>query len=81
MIYLVYDAPWFKSVTQIVTSIIGLAVAIRTWQVFPFDFSAYDFNWDAVAGAVLIIAMVGISAGIIAEAVKLVAMAQRRAAA
>lgn len=76
-IYLAYDAPWFKSLTQIVTSVIGLAVAIRTWQVFPFDFSGYDFNWEAVARVVLIIAMVGLCAGIIAEVVKLIARAGR----
>lgn len=77
-IYLAYDTPWFKSLTQIGTAAIGLAVAIRTWQVFPFDFSAYSFNWEAVTRVVLIIATVGICIGIVAEAVKLIALADRR---
>lgn len=76
-IYLWYDAPWFKSVSQIVLGAIGLAVTIRTYQVFPFDFSAYSFNWSALTRVVLVIAMIGISVGIIAELAKLARNAER----
>lgn len=77
-IYVGYDAAWFKSLTQIGLAALGLAVAIRTFRVFPFDFSDYGFNWTALTRGVLILAMVGISIGIIAESVKLLTALVRR---
>ena len=70
--YVFYDAAWFKALTQIVALAIALAATIQVYRVFPFDFSAYQFNWEAVARAVLILAMVGIVIGMIAEGMKLV---------
>ena len=72
VVYLFYDRAWFKSASQILVSVIGLGVAVRTLRVFPFDFSAYEFNWAAVARVVLILGVVGITVGIISEVVKLV---------
>ena len=37
-LFVVADPPWFKALCNVVTSAISLAVAVRTWQVFPFDF-------------------------------------------
>ena len=79
--YIAYDTAWFKSLLQIGLLAISLVVTIRLYQEFPFDFSAYEFNWEAVARVVLIIAMVGICVGIVAEVVKLVALTQRRVSA
>ncbi len=67
-----YDAPWFKSVGEIVMAGFGLAAAVRVFQVFPFDFSAYDFNWGLVARVLLIVAMVGIGISVLVELGKLV---------
>lgn len=77
LIYLAYDAPWFKSFTQIVLDAIALVVTVRMYQVFPFDFSAYDFNWTAVTRGVLVLVMVVIVIAIIVESVKLVTAAVR----
>ncbi len=66
-----YDAPWFKSVGEIVMAGFGFAAAVRLFQVFPFDFSAYDFNWGLVARVVLILAMVGIGISVLVELGKL----------
>jgi hypothetical protein len=68
--YLTYDAAWFKSITQIVLLSISMAVMIRMYAVFPFDFSAYDFNWDTTARVVMIIVMVALAIGIVVEGVK-----------
>lgn len=70
VVYLFYDEPWFKSLTQIVVLVIGLAAAIQVFRVFPFDFSAYDFNWTLVTKAVLIVGVVGSAVGIIVEATR-----------
>ena len=69
--YVWFDAPWFKSVGQIVISAIGLAVAVRMFTVFPFDFSRYDFAWDTVARAVIVVAMIGSALAIVVETLKL----------
>jgi hypothetical protein len=71
VVYLAYDPAWFKSVCQIGVSAIGLAAAIRMWQVFPFDFSAYSFNWTALTRLLLVLAVVGAVVTIAAELVHL----------
>jgi hypothetical protein len=38
LVYLAYDPPWLKSLGDLLTAAIGLAVATRLWQVFPFAF-------------------------------------------
>ncbi len=43
----------------------------QIWQVFPFDFSAYEFNWGFVVRVLLVLAMVGAGIGVLAEATKL----------
>ena len=35
VVYLAYDPPWVRSPGDLVTTGIGLATAIRIWQVFP----------------------------------------------
>ena len=68
--YLLFDARWFKHLTQAVIAAIGVVVLVRTWQVFPFDFTPYDFDWELLTRAFLVIALVGTSIGLIAEAAK-----------
>lgn len=77
--YVFFDSRWFKSITQIGLAGVSLAATVRLYRVFPFDFSAYDFGWDTLARAVLIIAMVGIVISIVAEAVKLLGAGLRLA--
>ena len=36
--FLVYDAPWFRDLAQIVLNIFAVVVALVTYRVFPFDF-------------------------------------------
>ena len=71
LVYLGFDAGWFKSLTQIGLLAISLAVTVRLYQVFPFDFSAYEFNWELLTKWVLVLAMVGVGIGMIVELAKL----------
>jgi hypothetical protein len=71
-VWIGYDAEWFRAFGQIGLNLIAGVVAIRTYQVFPFDFSAYAFAWAPVARFSIVIAMVGIALGTAAELVKLV---------
>jgi hypothetical protein len=61
LVYLCYDPPSLKSLGDLITSAIGLAVAIRVWQVFPFTFHG-SAAWCATALRLLLIFAIGGSA-------------------
>jgi hypothetical protein len=70
-VYLAYDRRWFKSLCQVGLAAISLIVAIRMYRTFPFDFSAYDFDWEALARVVLIIGIVGTAIALVVELFRL----------
>jgi hypothetical protein len=72
LIYIFDDAPWVKSIGQIGVNLLSVFVTWQILTVFPFDFSAYAFDWEVLARAVLILAIVGASIGALVELVKLV---------
>jgi hypothetical protein len=68
VVFLVYDVAWFKAICQLGLSAISLAVAVRMYQVFPFDFSAYEgFDWARLAKIVIIVSIVAICIAIVAQ--------------
>ncbi len=71
VVYLAYDAEWFKSVCQIGLGGITVAVAVRTYQVFPFDFSASQFNWEPVTRFVIVLTVIGTVITMITAVVRL----------
>jgi hypothetical protein len=74
VLYLFFDPPWFKSLGQIVTVAISVAVAVRLWQVFPVSFTG-DFPWAGLFRVALVVGIVGGSIGIVVELVKLARIA------
>jgi hypothetical protein len=70
-IYLAYDRSWFRSLGQIGLNLISLVVAVRMYQVFPFDFSGSTFDWTQIARVVIIFTILGTTIGALVEAVKL----------
>lgn len=64
-VYVGYDAGWLRALGDIVTTSIGLVAMVQIWQVYPFDFAGYSFDWDIVVRALLVIGMVGSVIGII----------------
>jgi hypothetical protein len=36
-----------------------MLVAIRMFQVFPFDFSGYEFDWERVTRFLMVLGMIG----------------------
>jgi hypothetical protein len=75
VVYAAYDPPWLKSLGDLVTTGIGLAVLVRVWQVFPFDFSSYSVNWGVLARFLLVVAIVGSIIGITVQVVSLIRLA------
>ncbi|MGD2042126.1 MAG: hypothetical protein PVJ28_00635 [Acidimicrobiia bacterium] len=71
VVYLFNDGRVIKSVGQIGINLISLIVTYQMFTVFPFDFSAYSFDWALVTRIVLILAMVGTGIGALAEIYKL----------
>jgi hypothetical protein len=55
---------------QIGLSAIAVAVALRVYDVYPFDFSRYGPAWDVAARVLLILAVVGTIIGIVVEVVR-----------
>jgi hypothetical protein len=72
VVYLVVDTPIVRSLGETVTATLGIAVLIRLWRVFPFDFSMYEFPWQAVARALLMLAVVGAMVGLLINVVQLI---------
>ncbi|HKX76743.1 MAG TPA: hypothetical protein VJR05_15275 [Acidimicrobiia bacterium] len=73
--YLGYDRQWYRSLTQAVLNGISLIVTVLLFQVFPFDFTAYQFPWESITRVMLVLVMVGTVAGIAAEFYKLARLA------
>jgi len=80
LLYMAHDEPPFKAATQIIVNLIAIGVLVRTLQVYPFDFSAYDFpidisafdlTWDLVARLVIGLAILGTAIAVVTETVKL----------
>lgn len=71
LVYQFEDSPVVRSSGQLSVNLISLFVMYQALHVFPFDFTAYEFNWSIVARIVLILAMVGAGIGMLTEAYRL----------
>ncbi len=71
LVYLAYDPPWLKSLGDLLTAGIGLAVGIRLWQVFPFAFHGSAAWWATAARVLLIVGIAGCCISIVVQAVSL----------
>jgi len=77
VVYLFYDPPWLKSLGDLITSGVGLVVAVRIWQVFPFAFHGSSAWWSTAVRVLLILAIAGSAIGIVVQAVSLARRATR----
>jgi hypothetical protein len=68
VVYLAYDPPLVRSLGDLATTGIGLAVAIRVWQVFPFDLSP---GWSAAVRVLLVVAIAGSCIALVVQVVSL----------
>lgn len=77
-LWVLYDRRWFKAMGDIVTSAFGLAVCVRTLQVFPFDFSTYAHDWSWLVRLVMWVGIVGSAISVLVNLAKLVSSATTR---
>lgn len=73
-IYLWYDDRAFRSTTQIALAGLAIAVTLRLYDVFPFDFSSYGPLWETGIRAALILGIVGSAIAVVVELARLVTM-------
>jgi hypothetical protein len=71
-VFLFYDEPWFTTACELVTLGLSMAVVVTTYRVFPFDFSAYAWDWDVMVRWVIILTIAAMSIALVVNAVKLV---------
>lgn len=69
LIYQFDDSPPVRATGDVATNLIGLLAAYRLFEEFPFDFSAYAFDWAIVARVLLVLAMVGAAVAIVVAVV------------
>lgn len=70
--YLIADPRWLRALGDAVTAAVSFIVIIVTLRVFPFDFSAYTFDWTLLVQVLLGVGLVGCLVGVIANLVTFV---------
>jgi hypothetical protein len=61
-----------KALGDLVNAGFGLAVGLRMWAVFPFDFDGYGTDWSWAFRVALVVGIVGVAIAALVNAVKLV---------
>ena len=61
-----------RPLADLVTAVFALAVGLRMWAVFPFDFAGYATDWSGFVRIALIIGVVATGIAIIVNLVRLV---------
>jgi hypothetical protein len=72
LVWIAWGPAWFRHLAQLGLNLIAVVVTVRTWQIFPFDFSGYPAWWETVARVVILVGIVGSAVGAVVELVKLV---------
>jgi hypothetical protein len=71
-----HDPVWLKALGNLLTTLVAIAVGIRVWQVFPFDFGA-SAGWALLVRVLLVVGIAGALIGALAWFTALVAPATR----
>lgn len=71
LVYVLHDPPWMRALGDMIGSAVSLAVLVRVWQVFPFEFTG-SFDWTTLFRVVLVLAMIGTGVGLLVATGRLV---------
>ena len=78
LVFILADPPPVKALGDLITTVISFLVMLRLWQVFPFDFSGYSFDWEPLVRIALVVGLFGTGVGAIVALVRLVRLAVTR---
>jgi hypothetical protein len=70
--FLLCDRGRCKPLGDLVNTAFGLAVSVRMWTVFPFDFTGYGTDWSWAFRVALVVGIAGTAIGVLVNLVKLV---------
>ena len=62
----------YKPIGELLGGIVGVVLAVRTLQIFPFDFAGYDRDWSTLARVIAWAILIVSAIGVLAHAAKLV---------
>jgi hypothetical protein len=71
-IYLIGDPRWLKALGDAFTAVVSFAVILVVLRVFPFDFSAYSFDWAMLVTVMLWVGLIGSAVAVVANLVTMV---------
>lgn len=58
------DPPWWRALGEAITGALAVAVGVRLWQVFPFDFGDQQTPWRMLTRFVLAVIIAGAAIGV-----------------
>jgi hypothetical protein len=58
VVWFVHDPAWLRALGNLVTTMVAVAVGVRVWEVFPFDFGAAE-GWPLLVRVLLGLGIVG----------------------
>jgi hypothetical protein len=70
--FVLHDEGRFRALGDLVTAAFALAVSLRLWSVFPFDFTGYETDWSWLLRAGLAVGIGGTVIAIIVQLVRLI---------
>jgi len=68
--FLFYDHQWFRSLANVGGALIGFAVCVTLYVVYPFDFAGYAHDWSWAVTALLLVGMAGSAIAALAESAR-----------
>jgi hypothetical protein len=68
--WLVADPLWWRALGEALNAAVVVAVGVRLWQVFPFDFAAYEHPWALLTRLVLAVIIIGTAVGVLASLIR-----------
>jgi drug/metabolite transporter (DMT)-like permease len=71
-VYLIGDPRWLRALGDAFTAAVSFAVILVVLMVFPFDFSAYSFDWAMLVTVMMWVGLVGSAVAVVANLVTMV---------
>lgn len=71
-VYLIGDPRWLKALGDAFTAAVTFVVILVVLMVFPFDFSAYSFDWAMLVTVMLWIGLIGSAVAVVVNLVTMV---------
>ncbi|HET9077155.1 MAG TPA: hypothetical protein VFN68_09495 [Acidimicrobiales bacterium] len=76
LLWVFHDPAWLRHLGQIGLDLLSIVVTVRTWQIFPFDFTGYWSGWEILARIAIAVGFCGLIVDTITRSVALARTAQ-----